>query len=51
MSKNECVQRARSLSQQAISYRLSGTKRQLQWAADACKRRDEYMQQARAAEV
>jgi hypothetical protein len=50
MSKNECVQRARNLNQQAIGYRLSGTKRQLDWAADACKRRDEFMQQARTAQ-
>ncbi|BGE57703.1 TPA: hypothetical protein NI771_004918 [Pseudomonas aeruginosa] len=51
MSKNECVQRARNLNQQAIGYRLSGTKRTLEWAAGACKRRDEYMQQARAAQA
>jgi hypothetical protein len=51
MSKYECVNRARNLNQQAISYRLSGEKRQLNWVADACKRRDEYMLQARTAQA
>lgn len=44
LTKKECVRRARTLNQQAISYRIAGKKK---WARELVQKRKQYMAAAR----